>query len=192
MRAASRRELPGAGERGVALVLTLMVLLMLTGLALAFLSVSAFEPRISRNLSDAARARYLAEAGIEVGYNTLVAAAGEHKTWSPLLATVTAAGGPWVALPSLTRVPLPGLTAVDGTYSVGVRNDSLADDTAITGEATVESDPALDANGVVIMQSTGNFGNTTRTVEVVVKHVAPPSPGASPRACCVMSNWREF
>lgn len=188
-----RREFPGAGERGVALVLTLMVLLTLTGLALAFLSVSAFEPRIARNLSDAARARYLAEAGIEVGYNTLVAAAGEHKTWSPLLATVTAAGGPWVALPSLARVSLPGLTAADGTYSVDVRNDSLADDTTITGEATVESDPALDANGVVIMRSTGNFGNTMRTIEVVVRHAAaPPAPGASLRACCAMSNWREL
>lgn len=188
-----RRELPGAGERGVAFVLTLMVLLMLTGLALAFLSVSAFEPRISRNLSDGARARYLAEAGIEVGYNTLVAAAGEHKTWSLFLATITAAGGPWVALPSLTRAPLPGLSEADGTYSVGVRNDSLADDTTITGEATVEPDPALDANGVVIMRSTGNFGNTTRTIEVVVKHAAtPPAPGASLRACCAMSNWREL
>ena len=99
-----RRELPGAGERGVALVLTLMVLLTLTGLALAFLSVSAFEPRIARNLSDAARARYLAEAGIEVGYNTLVAATGEHKTWSPLLATVTAAGTA-VEEPGLERQP---------------------------------------------------------------------------------------
>ena len=188
-----RWEVPGTGERGVALVLTLMVLLTLTGLALAFLSVSAFEPRISRNLSDAARARYLAEAGIEVGYNTLVAAAGEHKTWSPLLATVTAAGGPWVALPSLTRASLPGLTEANGTYSVGIRNDSLADDAAITGEATVESDPALDANGVVIMQSTGYFATTTRTIEVVVKHAAPPpSPGAPLRACCAMSNWREF
>lgn len=188
-----RWELPGAGERGVALVLTLMVLLTLTGLALAFLSASAFEPRISRNLSDGARARYLAEAGIEVGYNTLVAAAGEHTTWSPLLATVTAAGGPWVALPSLTRASLPGLSAADGTYSVGVRNDALADDTAITGKATVESDPALDANGVVIMRSTGNFGNTTRTIEVVVRRAASsPAPGASLRPCCAMSNWREL
>ena len=188
-----RRGLPGTGERGVALVLTLMVLLMLTGLALAFLSVSAFEPRIARNLSDGARARYLGEAGIEVGYNTLVATAAEHRTWSPLLATVTAAGDPWVALPSLTRALLPGLTAADGTYSVGVRNDSLAADTVITGEATVESDPALDANGIVIMRSTGSFGTTTRTIEVVVRRPAtPPAPGASLRACCAMSNWREF
>lgn len=187
-----RWELPGAGERGVALVLTLMVLLTLTGLALAFFSVSAFEPGISRNLSDGARARYLAEAGIEVGYNTLVAAAGEHKTWSPLLATVNAAGDHWVALPSLTRASLPGLTAAEGTYSVGVRNDSLADDTAITGGAT-ESDPALDANGVVIMRSTGKFANTTRTIEVVVRRVvASPSPGASLHPCCAMSNWREL
>lgn len=175
----------------MALVLTLMVLLTLTGLVLAFLSVSALEPRVSRNLGDGARARYLAEAGIEVGYNTLVAAAGQRKAWSPLLASVTGAGGPWVALPPLTRASLPGLTAADGTYSVDVRNDSLADDTAITGQGTVEPDPALDANGIVIMRSTGTFGTTTRTIEVVVTRATPP-PGAPLGACCAMSNWREF
>ena len=39
-------------ERGVALVLALMMLLALTGLLLAFLSVSSLEPQISRNLAD--------------------------------------------------------------------------------------------------------------------------------------------
>jgi len=47
-------------ERGAALVLALMVLLTLTGLALAILSVSAFEPQISRNHGDTVRARYVA------------------------------------------------------------------------------------------------------------------------------------
>ena len=49
-------------ERGIALILALMVLLCLTGLVLSYLSVSALEPQISRNLSDASRSRYLAEA----------------------------------------------------------------------------------------------------------------------------------
>ena len=51
-------------ESGVAMIMALMVLLALTGLVLAFLSVSAFEPQISKNLTDIARARYLAESGI--------------------------------------------------------------------------------------------------------------------------------
>src|SRR5262249_56111077 len=39
-------------ERGVALMLALVILLTLTGLVLAFLSVSDFEPRISRDQMD--------------------------------------------------------------------------------------------------------------------------------------------
>src|SRR2546427_1592464 len=42
-------------ERGVALILGLVVLMTLSALALAFLAVSALEPRISRNLHDASR-----------------------------------------------------------------------------------------------------------------------------------------
>lgn len=187
---AGRREIPG-GEQGVALVLTLMVLLVLTGLVVAFLSTSAFEPRLARNLGAAVRARYLAEAGIEVGYNALVAAALADEAWSPLLATATA-DSPWVALPSLSRAALPGLTAADGTYSVSIRNDWQASDTTITGEATADGTPALDANGVLILRSTGTLGEATRTVEVVVKRRAsPPSPGPPLPALCTMSNWRE-
>jgi len=59
-------------EQGVAIVLAVMVLLVLTGILMAFLSVSALEPQISRNVADTARARYLAEAGIEIGFNLLV------------------------------------------------------------------------------------------------------------------------
>jgi len=187
-----RRRLP-SGERGVALVLTLLVLMTLTGLALAFLSTSALEPRISRNLGDAARARYLAEAGIEVGYNTLVAAAAAGGGWSALLA-IASAQSPWVALPALARAPLPGLPEAEGTYSVSMRNDSEPDGPALTGEAAADPDAALDANGVVIVRSTGSFRNANRTIDVVVKRPVPPppAPGASVRALCTMSNWREL
>lgn len=185
------RQRPG-GERGVALVLTLMVLMALTGLALAFLSAGALEPRISRNLGDAARARYLAEAGIEVGYNTLVAAAAAGGGWSALLATASA-DSPWVALPGLAPAPLPGLPTAEGTYSVSIRNDAQPDDPAVTGEAAVDPDAALDANGVVIVRSTGSFRDARRTIEAVVKRpLSPPSTGASMRALCALSNWREL
>lgn len=185
------RGRPG-GERGVALVLTLMVLLALTGLALAVLSTSTFEPRISRNLANAARARYLAEAGIEIGYNTLVAAAGADEAWSALLATATA-DNPWVALPSLSRAALPGLTAAHGTYSVSIRNDWQTGDASITGETTADSHAALDVNGVVILRSTGVFEDATRTVEAVVtRRAPPPAPDAPNRPLCTMSNWREI
>ena len=64
-------------ERGIAVILALMVLLTLSGLALALLASSALEPRISRNLHDASRARWLTEAGIELGYGLLAGTAVE-------------------------------------------------------------------------------------------------------------------
>jgi len=156
-------------ERGIALILALMVLLTLSGLALALLASSALEPRISRNLHDASRARWLAEAGIELGYG-LLAAAGDG-TWNALLATADAS---WVVLPSLDGVALPGLTPAEGTYAVSIRNDRQATD------------------GMTV-RSAGTFNTTTRTIEVAVRRVAEGSSSEPPRRVFyTISGWREF
>src|SRR5262249_25016590 len=114
-------------ERGIALILALMVLLVLTGLVLSYLSVSALEPQISRNLSDSARARYLAEAGIERGFNVVTKA----PNWNTLLVGATG-GNPWVAVAGLTNATIGAATS-GGTFSVIVRNDNGAAHTPITG-----------------------------------------------------------
>ncbi len=156
-------------ERGIALILALMVLLTLSGLALALLASSALEPRISRNLHDASRARWLAEAGIELGYG-LLAAAGDG-TWNALLATADAS---WVVLPSLDGAALPGLTPAEGTYAVSIRNDRQATDS-------------------MTVRSAGTFTTTTRTIEVVVRRVAEGSSSEPPRRVFyTISGWREF
>src|SRR6267143_2816262 len=103
-------------ERGIALILAVMVLLCLTGLVVAYLSVSALEPQISRNLADASRSRYLAEAGIERGFNVLV----NTTDWNTLLGGATS-GAPWVAVAGLTNSAISGATN-GGTFSVTVRN----------------------------------------------------------------------
>ena len=51
--------------------MTLVILLILSGLVLALLSVSGFEPQISTNHGQTVRARYVAEAGVEYAYDTL-------------------------------------------------------------------------------------------------------------------------
>ena len=164
-------------ERGVALVLALMILLTLTGLVLAFLSASAFEPQISRNLSDTARARYLAEAGLEVGFNTLIATSDATNSWTGLLASATTSS-PWVILPNMSAATLPTLDSASGTYTVSVRNDYQASDNALTG-VTADATVGTDANTIVIMRATGSYNNATKTLEVVVKRLAlPPTPGA--------------
>src|SRR3989441_3211463 len=93
-------------ERGIALILAILVLLCLTGLVVAYLSVSAIEPQISRNLADASRSRYLAEAGIERGFNVLVAS----TDWTSLVTTASA-GSPWVAVAGPTNTAISGATA---------------------------------------------------------------------------------
>ena len=57
----------------MALLLSLIVLLSLSALVLAFLAMSAFEPLIAQNLVDSTSARMLADSGIELAYTTLVA-----------------------------------------------------------------------------------------------------------------------
>src|SRR5207248_11578070 len=80
---------PLGNEHGVALVLSLMMLLALTGLVMAFLAASALEPQISRNMADSARARYLAETGIEIGFNLLVNTSDASQSFPPALAAAT-------------------------------------------------------------------------------------------------------
>ncbi|MBI4271608.1 MAG: hypothetical protein HY615_14835 [Candidatus Rokubacteria bacterium] len=161
-------------ERGVALVLALMVLLTLTGLVLAFLSVSAFEPQISRNQSDTARARYVAEAGVEYAYNELVT---NSTIWDTYLAGATCSQG---AVLGSANSTLPGLTSAAGTFTVRVRNDCQAGDDKITGVAVESSGNATDdTNDHVIVVASGTLGNATRSITTVVKKTpVPPMNGA--------------
>lgn len=174
-------------EQGVALVLALMMLLALTGLLLGFLSVSALEPQISKNVADTARARYLAETGIELGFNILTTTGAQ--TFDPIVTTApsscSTSCNPWVAM--ITNGTLSGVTSggstaeanFAGSYNVVVRNDFLASDQKLSGLTSNDAAPNSDTNGVVIMRSTGTFNGATKTIEVVVKRgQLPPFPGA--------------
>src|SRR6267142_2466500 len=122
---------PLGNERGVVLVVSLMMLLALSGLVMAFLAASALEPQISRNVADSARARYLAESGIENGFNLLVNTSDGSQSFTPALAGASGTA-PWVPLinnGTLANVTTGGAaaeTTFAGTYTVSVRNDSQA------------------------------------------------------------------
>jgi Tfp pilus assembly protein PilX len=177
-----RRRPRRRAERGAALVVTLVALLVLGGLLATYLAVSALEPQISRNLADASRARHLAEAGVERGFNVLIGTADVAGGWSGLLAGATNAR-PWVSVAGLANVTLTG-TANAGTFSVSVRNDNGASDTPITGltgstQPRMDTSPTADDNATVIMRSTGTFNRVSKTVEVVVQRATlPPFAGA--------------
>jgi len=165
-------------QRGVALVVTLVLLLGLSGFVAAYLAISTLEPQISRNLADGSNARNLAEAGIERGFNVLVATAEAGRGWSDLLTGATAAH-PWVALAGLANTPVAGATT-RGTVSVTIRNDNGPADTALTGlsattRPAMDTSPSIDANATVIMRSAGTFRGVTKTVEVVIRRAAFPA-----------------
>ena len=75
-------------ERGVALPLALFVLVMLSGLLLAFMTMSGMEPSIAANLNDVIRARYVAESGLEWAFDQLVAASALPNGWNNLLSEI--------------------------------------------------------------------------------------------------------
>jgi len=162
----------------------LMMVLTLLGLLRSFTSVSALESRISGNVADTAQARYLAEAGIEVGFTVLI----NTPDFSAALAGASASV-PWVPVVSnaaLSGVPSRGRTdevGSDGAYTVVIRNDYQNADAALTGQSsgtdTIPNETLTrDGNQIVIMRATGVFNGASKTIDVVVRrHQPPPPPG---------------
>lgn len=174
-------------ERGVALPLALFALVMLTGLLLAFLTMAGMEPEMAANLSDVARARYVADAGIEWAYDQLVTNTG----WSNVLLgndLVTNTADDGVMTP--VGIPAPLNTPNFGTFTVVVRNDNQNGDAALTGLAACNAGGASDCgpnlptktndnNGAVIVTATGTYRGITRQVQVVLRRVTlPPFSGS--------------
>ena len=160
-------------ERGVALPLAMILLVVLTMLTLTFMSLGTVEPQISRNLSDGARARQLAESGIEWGFNQLAGKVFDDPT---LLGTGTTTGGSCgtsiTCKVLVTGQALPGLTSAAGTFTVTLRNDlnTLNTDQALIGAGnTLDTSATVDNNKIVILKSTGTFNGASRTVTAVVQ-----------------------
>ncbi len=170
-------------ERGVALPLAMIMLVVLTMLTLTFMSLGAVEPQISRNLSDGARARQLAESGIEWGFNQL---AGKPFDDTTLLGSGLTTGGVNCGTGISCKVlvtgqALPGLTATAGTFTVTLRNDlnTLNTDQALIGSGnTLDTSTTVDNNKIVILKSTGTFNGASRTITAVVQRGNLPINGA--------------
>jgi len=176
-------------QRGVALPIALISLLILTTLVLTVLNLGAVEPQISRNLSDTARARHLAEAGIEWAFDCLAdqdlsgflaGPDGAQNTADDQLATPVA--GQNIAAQMSNNLcngspapgALPGLTTAAGTFSVTIRNNSIAagggyaGDQVLTGQPVDAGGKFVDTDGIVIVTATGTYGNATRQITAVV------------------------
>ena len=162
-------------ERGVALPLAMIMLVVLTMLTLTFMSLGAVEPQISRNLSDGARARQLAESGIEWGFNQL---AGKPFNDATLLGSshdhrrrqlrdghhLQGAGDrPGAAGPHLGRRHLHGHAAQRPQHA------QHGDQALIGSGNTLDTSTTVDNNKIVILKSTGTFNGASRTITAVVQ-----------------------
>jgi hypothetical protein len=154
----------------VALPLALFALVMLSGLLLAFLSMAGMEPTVASNHTDVTRARYAAEAGIEWAFDQLTMV---NTNWN------TELGLPKNGQLANGLAIVPGSPQL-GTFTVQVRNDILAGDTALTGQPLDPSASAIsDQNAIVILTATGTYQGVTRQIQAVVQNLGlPPIPGA--------------
>ena len=161
-------------ERGVALPLAMILLMVLTLLTITFMSLGAVEPQISKNLSDGARARQLAESGLEWAMSAQIANSDLNSA-TLLGGSMTSGGvcGTGISCRVLASgQAMPGLTTGSGTFTVTLRNDlntNAADQQLIGTAVTRDSAANTDVNGIVILASTGTFNGASRTITAVVQ-----------------------
>ena len=164
-------------QRGMALPLTLIIIMILAGVGVGLLSIGGMEPQIAQNSLDSTRARFVAEAGIEWAFNTLA----DTADWSTLLAGADLVTGVGMA----ANAAMPSLDASRGTYTVRLRNDArpagagYSADSSYTGVALDAGGATSDTNSRVILTSTGQIRGAARTLQVVLERPSFPRPPAA-------------
>jgi Tfp pilus assembly protein PilX len=158
-------------NRGVALILALLVLSFLTVLGGALLTTSTIDIWISDNYKTATQSLYLAEAGIEdarellrtsvrIPTDFLNASAGFDRQ----LATVD----DQPLIPSRQLVDVSGQPS--GRYEVWLTNDNADGVVSLT-----------DSNQVLNLISVSQIGSTRKTIEVTVQKGRFPDTDSDPR-----------
>ncbi len=167
---------PMTSQRGVALILALLVLAFLTVLGGALLTTSTIDILVSDNYKTAVQSLYLAEAGIDEGRELLRAstnsinqllttAAGPNAVLSNAtdLATLLASDDQPL-VPSAPSLRTIGQALTDssgqiiGRYHLWLRNDN----------ADLKSS-RIDSNQVLTLLSVGTTGNAEKVIEVTVR-----------------------
>jgi Tfp pilus assembly protein PilX len=152
----------------------MILLMILTMLTITFMSLGAVEPQISRNLSDGARARQLAESGLEWAMSAQIGNNDLNSTTllGGTMTTNGVCGSGFTCRVLATTQTLPGLTSTQGTFGVTLRNDlnTITGDQALIGTSnTLDSNAATDGNGIVILTATGAFNGATRSITAVIQ-----------------------
>jgi hypothetical protein len=139
-------------DRGIALILALLVLSFLSVLGGALLATSTIDIWIGDNYTKAMQSLYIAEAGVEHGRELLRTSSQSTSEW------LAFAAGPDGQLLTADDRPLVQNSFSGGFYEVRLRND-FAD--------RVMSLP--DTNGILTLSSVGQIGLARKTIEAVVR-----------------------
>lgn len=148
-------------NRGVALILALLVLSFLTILGSALLTTSTIDIWISDNYKTSTQSLYLAEAGIEHAREVL-----RTSSHTPTELLNMFAEQPFLAAQEL--IDTSGQSA--GDYDVWLRNDNA------DGMAWLS-----DSNEVLTLVSIGQIRGARKTIEVTVKKARFPETDVDPR-----------
>lgn len=151
-------------ERGIALVLALLVLAFLSVLGGALLTTSTIDIWIGDNYKKATQALYVAEAGVEHARELLRTSSQTPSEWLTIAAAVDG------QLLTADDRPVINASFGDGFYEVRLRNDN--------GE---RASSLSDVNGIVTLSSIGQVGVARKTIEVVIKKEGFPEIATDPR-----------
>jgi hypothetical protein len=152
-------------ERGTALALALIILVIMTVLTLGLAAMGGVESRISASQSASSRARLLAESGIEYALLSLAATVDFSTLLAtgPVLIPTRSMPPPLICTPQVTPCP------VYGTFAVTIRNDIDVGDGLLTGAVIDPGSAVSDLNGIVVLTSTGMVDGATRVISAVVQ-----------------------
>ena len=143
-------------RRGVALLLALMAVAIAATLAASFIGAQSTTIGITRNVQDHAKARHVAESGLELA----IAHIRSNSTWR-----TDHPNGTWVTDESFG----PGTFTI-----VGVDGVDTDDDGVISVPTEGDGDLTDDDSDQATLSVTGKVGGVTHVVRAVIK----PIPGA--------------
>ncbi|HEV8673906.1 MAG TPA: hypothetical protein VGX21_07665 [Methylomirabilota bacterium] len=151
-------------ERGSALILAIMAMLIMGILSISFALLADIESRVGVGYKQQGQAEALAEAGLERARD-LIRAAPTEGSFTP-----------WLSGPIATHLLVSGAALPTGTYSARLDNDCSAfvpGYPAGISEGATQSPPqacdnSTDNNQVAILTSWGEAGNARSRVRAVV------------------------
>lgn len=176
---------PAQNERGVVLVLALLVTTLLLIIGVHFMSASLTEKTVSSNEVDAARAFYAAEGGIEHAKKTL----GDLTLSAVLDGTDDLFAGKGKG-----KGKGKGNTEVlvGAQYAVQVSNNIAANGFP---RGTIPADPSnsdtVDGDDIIVLTSTGTFENGQQTIEVVLQSEGGGIPTIPAAVVQVSNGWND-